>query len=131
MQKLIRFWQNLRLRAKFLLILLVGIVPVGIVAIVTLYIPLRAYDRQLYKSSAQMISLFAEQIQDELMNFEDISYRILTDTAHHEGGSPRHTDVDQRSDKGRKPGGLLQPVVFERRQLSAKNQQGQFLQSLF
>lgn len=28
MQKLIRFWQNLRLRAKFLLILLVGIVPV-------------------------------------------------------------------------------------------------------
>ena len=46
MQKLIRFWQNLRLRAKFLLILLVGIVPVGIVAIVTLYIPLRAYDRQ-------------------------------------------------------------------------------------
>lgn len=78
---MIRFWQNLRLRAKFLLILLVGIVPVGIVAIVTLYIPLRAYDRQLYKSSAQMISLFAEQIQDELMNFEDISYRILTDTA--------------------------------------------------
>lgn len=81
MQKLIRFWQNLRLRAKFLLILLVGIVPVGIVAIVTLYIPLRAYDRQLYKSSAQMISLFAEQIQDELMDYEDISYRILTDTA--------------------------------------------------
>ena len=81
MQKLIRFWQNLLLRAKFLLILLVGIVPVGIVAIVTLYIPLRAYDRQLYKSSAQMISLFAEQIQDELMNCEDISYRILTDTA--------------------------------------------------
>ena len=81
MQKLIRFWQNLSLRAKFLLILLVGIVPVGVVAIVTLYIPLRAYDRQLYKSSAQMISLFAEQIQDELMDYEDISYRILTDTA--------------------------------------------------
>ena len=81
MQKLIRFWQNLRLRAKFLLILLVGIVPVGVVAIVTLYIPLRAYDRQFYKSSAQMISLFAEQIQDELMDYEDISYRILTDTA--------------------------------------------------
>ena len=77
-----------------------------------------------------MISLFAEQIQDELMNFEDISYRILTDTAlqenllHHEGGSPRHTDVDQRSDKGRKPGSLLQPVVFERRQLSAKTSRG-------
>ena len=73
MQKLIRFWQNLRLRAKFLLILLVGIVPVGIVAIVTLYIPLRAYDRQLYKSSAQMISLFAEQIQDELISSKFIS----------------------------------------------------------
>ena len=121
-----------------MLILLVGIVPVGIVAIVTLYIPLRAYDRQLYKSSAQMISLFAEQIQDELMNLRDISYRILTDTApsgkpvHREGGSPRHTDVDQRSRQRSQTGWPSTACGFRTPgQLSAKNQQGQFLQSLF
>ncbi len=79
MQKVTRFWQNLRLRAKFLLILLIGIVPVGITTIAVLQIPLRTYDQQLYKSSAQMISLFAEQIQNELKGYEDISYRILTD----------------------------------------------------
>lgn len=84
MQKWIRFWQNLRLRSKFWLILLVGIVPVGIIAITTLRIPLRAYDKQLYNSSAQMISLFAEQIQDELRDYEDISYRIVTDSAFQE-----------------------------------------------
>ncbi len=81
MQKLIRSWQNLRLRPKFLLILLIAILPVGFVAILTLNIPLRAYDKQLYKSSSQMISLFAEQIQSELKNYEDISYHILTDKA--------------------------------------------------
>lgn len=79
MQKLRQFWQNLRLRAKFLLILLVGIVPIGITAITALHIPLGTYDKELYKSSAQMISLFAEQIQNELQGYEDISYRILTD----------------------------------------------------
>lgn len=79
MRKLSQFWQNLRLRAKFLLILLIGIVPIGITTIAVLHVPLRTYDQQLYKSSAQMISLFAEQIQNELKGYEDISYRILTD----------------------------------------------------
>ena len=48
MRKLQTFWQNLHLRAKFLLILLVGIVIIGVDAIATLLIPLRAYDEQLY-----------------------------------------------------------------------------------
>lgn len=81
MRKLQTFWQNLRLRAKFLLILLVGTALIGIVTVAALQIPLRTYDRQLYQSSAQMILLFAEQIRDELKDYEDISYRILTDTA--------------------------------------------------
>ena len=63
MRKLQTFWQNLHLRAKFLLILLVGIVIIGVDAIATLLIPLRAYDEQLYESSSQMISLYAEQIK--------------------------------------------------------------------
>lgn len=81
MQKLRRFWQDLHLQGKFLLILLVGIALVGITAIAALLIPLRAYDEQLYESSSQMISLYAEQIKHELKNYEDISYRILTDTS--------------------------------------------------
>ena len=40
MRKLQTFWQNLHLRAKFLLILLVGIVIIGVDAIATLLIPL-------------------------------------------------------------------------------------------
>lgn len=81
MQKLTRFWQNLRLRAKFLLILLGSTALIGIVTIAALQIPLRTYDRQLYQSSSQMISLLAEQIRDELQDYEDISYRILTDSS--------------------------------------------------
>lgn len=81
MRKLQTFWQNLHLRAKFLLILLVGIVIIGVDAIATLLIPLRAYDEQLYESSSQMIFLYAEQIKHEMKNYEDISYRILTDSS--------------------------------------------------
>lgn len=81
MRKKLQFWQNLRLRAKFLLILLVGMVLMSVTAISTLHIPLRAYDKQLYNSSSQMISLFAEQIHSELKDYEEISYRILTDKA--------------------------------------------------
>lgn len=79
MQRLIRFWRNLRLRAKFLSILLTGIALISVTCIAALHIPLRAYDEELYKSSSQMITLFAEQIQNELKNYEDISFRILTD----------------------------------------------------
>lgn len=81
MQKLTRFWQNLHLRAKFLLILLVSTALIGVAAIAAIQIPLHTYDRQLYQSSSQMISLFAEQMRDELKDYEDISYRILTDAA--------------------------------------------------
>lgn len=81
MQKLTRLWQNLHLRAKFLLILLVSTALIGMATIAALQIPLRTYDRQLYQNSSQMISLLAEQIRSELENYEDISYRILTDSA--------------------------------------------------
>lgn len=81
MHKISTFFRNLRLRAKFTLILLIAAALISTTAIATLHIPLRAYDEQLYKSSSQMVSLFAEQIRNELQDFEDISYRILTDNA--------------------------------------------------
>lgn len=69
-------------------------------AIATLLIPLRAYDEQLYESSSQMISLYAEQIKHEMKNYEDISYRILTDSSaagesgHHKRCFPGHAGLD-------------------------------------
>ena len=81
MQKVVEFWRNLRVRTKFLLILLLAIALVGTVSIAAIRIPLQAYDEQLYRSSSQTITLFAEQIQSELKSFEAISYRILTDNA--------------------------------------------------
>lgn len=81
MRKLARLWQNMHLRAKFLLIMLVSTALIGIATIAALQIPLYTYDRQLYQSSSQMILLFAEQMRDKLEDYEDISYRILTDNA--------------------------------------------------
>jgi len=54
---------NLRLRTKFLLILILAIAVVGITALTTVRLPYAAYDQQLYRSSAQMMTLFANQIQ--------------------------------------------------------------------
>lgn len=79
MQRLRKLWRDLRVRTKFLLILLLAIALVSFTAVGTLRIPMKAYDERLYQSSSQMITLFAEQIQSELENFEAISYRILTD----------------------------------------------------
>ena len=81
MRKLARLWQNMHLRAKFLLIMLVSTALIGVATIAALQIPLYTYDRQLYQSSSQMILLFAEQMRDKLEDYEDISYRILTDNA--------------------------------------------------
>ena len=81
MRLLTRWSANLHVRTKFLLILLMAISLVSATALLSLHIPQEAYDEQLYQSSAQMITLFASQIESELTNFESLSYRILTDTA--------------------------------------------------
>lgn len=79
MSRLFAFCRDLRVRTKFLLILLLAIMLVSATALATLRIPLRAYDEQLYQSTAQTITLFAEQIQNELQDYEAISARILAD----------------------------------------------------
>ena len=81
MRHLTRWAANLHVRTKFLLILLLAISLVSATALLSLHIPQAAYDEQLYQSSAQMITLFADQIESELTSFESMSYRILSDTA--------------------------------------------------
>ena len=70
---------NMRLRTKFLLILLMAMVLVGASTFLTIRLPYSAYDDELYKSSVQMITLFTDKIQSELSDIEALSYRILAD----------------------------------------------------
>lgn len=80
-QRATRFIVNLRLRTKFLLILFLAMTVVFLSTMMTLQIPNAAYDEQLYRSSAQMMTLFANQVQAEMEDIEELSYRILSDSA--------------------------------------------------
>lgn len=74
-----KWLNNLRLRTKFLLILLIAMSLVFGSMFALLQIPYSSYDDQLYKSSVQTITLFVEKIQAELKDIEELSYRILAD----------------------------------------------------
>lgn len=69
----------MRLIRKFLLILLIAMLMVCAGVLITMRIPYSAYDEQLYKSSAQMITLFADKVQSELNDIESLSFRMLAD----------------------------------------------------
>ena len=49
------------------------------ITLATMRIPYAAYDQQLYNSSTQLITLFADRIQGELENIEALSFRMLAD----------------------------------------------------
>lgn len=74
-----RWFNNIRLIWKFLLILLVAMILVCGVVLAAVQIPYRVYNEQLYQSSAQLMALFADEIQEELDKIESLSYRILAD----------------------------------------------------
>ena len=108
MNRLTKFFDNLRLREKFLGILLLAMILACTGTFCTLRIPFAAYDEQLNKSSLQVISLFAGKIQAETENIEALSYRILADNVLQENlsimkGKPSrlawmnaHSEVSQR-----------------------------------
>lgn len=75
-----RWFVNLRIMTKFLLILFMAFLMLLGATILLQRIPFSAYDEQLYKSSTQMMSLFQSNIQAELNEMENLSYRILTDS---------------------------------------------------
>ena len=74
-----RVMGNIRVRTKVVLILAVAMAVVFISILATFRLPYAAYDEQLYKSSVQVITLFADRIQSELDDAEELSYRILAD----------------------------------------------------
>ena len=78
-QHLKSVWGNIKVRTKFLFILMLAMLLVLSGVLATFRMPYRAYDNQLYKSSAQVIVLFAGQIQDEMDEVQEISMRILSD----------------------------------------------------
>lgn len=74
-------WNDIHVRTKFLVATLIAILLVSVGALLAIQIPQHAYNEKLYESSSQTVSLFANQMQREIRNFESISYRILTDTS--------------------------------------------------
>ena len=77
--RLRRWMANRRLRTKFVLILMAAMLLVFAITLATMRIPYAAYDQQLYNSSTQLITLFADRIQGELGNIEALSFRMLAD----------------------------------------------------
>ena len=78
-QRMVRLMGNIKVRTKFVLILALAMALVFGSVLATFRLPYAAYDEQLYKSSVQMITLFADRIQAELDDAEELSYRILAD----------------------------------------------------
>ena len=78
-QRLVQLMGNIKVRTKFVLILALAMALVFGSVLATFRLPYAAYDEQLYKSSVQMITLFADRIQAELEDAEELSYRILAD----------------------------------------------------
>ena len=78
-QRLVHLMGNIKVRTKFVLILALAMALVFGSVLATFRLPYAAYDEQLYKSSVQMITLFADRIQAELEDAEELSYRILAD----------------------------------------------------
>ena len=78
-RKIQHIWRNIKVRTKFLFILTLAMLLVLSGVLATFRMPYKAYDRQLYQSSTQVITLFAGQIQSELDDVQEISMRILSD----------------------------------------------------
>ena len=78
-QRLVQLMGNIKVRTKFVLILALAMALVFGSVLATFRLPYAAYDEQLYKSSVQMITIFADRIQAELDDAEELSYRILAD----------------------------------------------------
>ena len=78
-QRLVHLMGNIKVRTKFALILALAMALVFASVLATFRLPYAAYDEQLYKSSVQMITLFADRIQSELDDAEELSYRMLAD----------------------------------------------------
>ena len=78
-QRLVQLMGNIKVRTKFVLILALAMALVFGSVLATFRLPYAAYDEQLYKSSVQMITLFADRIQAELDDAEELSYRILAE----------------------------------------------------
>lgn len=79
MKSIRRFFLNLSLRTKFLLIVFAALLSVFTVTMVLVRLPYQAYDHQLYESSVQTISLFAEKLETQMDEIAELSYRILSD----------------------------------------------------
>ena len=130
--RLRRWMANRRLRTKFVLILMAAMLLVFAITLATMRIPYAAYDQQLYNSSTQLITLFADRIQGELENIEALSFRMLADNVLQESlrdmlDKPTTTSswMEARTNAGRTDQ-LLQRMVRQRAGPADQNGQWHF-----
>lgn len=71
---------NIKLRTKLVWIVGGTLLVVFFSTFLTARIPYSAYDAQLYLRSAQMITLFSEQLQTELERLGELTFRMLGDS---------------------------------------------------
>nr|HML48659.1 sensor histidine kinase [Clostridia bacterium] len=71
---------NIKLRTKLVWIVWGTLLAVFLSTFLTARLPYAAYDSQLYLRSAQMITLFSEQLQTETERLGDLTYRMLGDS---------------------------------------------------
>ena len=71
--------KNMKIKHKLLIVLLAALLAVFAGMLFSSFLPYRAYDEQLYKTSVQMLSLFSAELEGELDDYEDLSYRLLSD----------------------------------------------------
>ena len=68
-----QLWRNIKVRTKFIFILMLAMLLVLSGVLATFRMPYDAYDRQLYQSSAQVITLFAGQITKPVMKMRSVT----------------------------------------------------------
>jgi two-component system sensor histidine kinase YesM len=74
-----RWFAGVRLRAKFIIVLLSALLIVLVGTLLAARMPYFAYDQELYTKTVQTLTMFAQEIQTELDGIADDSFYIIGD----------------------------------------------------
>lgn len=79
MQKILKVYDNLSIKLKFIYVILLNLILFGSACIVGQGIANRANQKLLYNTLATSLSYSAMEIRDSLKEIEDLSFHIITD----------------------------------------------------
>jgi two-component system sensor histidine kinase YesM len=84
------WFRNQKLQIKFSLILLIALLLVFLGMLVTSRITNQAYNDALYERTIQLLTLFSQNVQEELDSIGDSSFSIIADNVIQEGLTQLH-----------------------------------------